>query len=80
MDSLSDAEHALIDLFTYQPSDPGMQEKFEAISTACCAAALACYRTMDPGPERTLVIRKLIEARMLANMSIVFKGQVPIPR
>lgn len=80
MDGLSDAEHALIDLFTYQPPEPGMQEKFEAVGEACLQAALVLYQEMPAGPERTLVIRKLIEARMLANMAIVFKGDVPIPR
>ena len=63
------------DLFRYHAPSPEMTYKFEIVRAAIEAAALAIDAECPPGADRTAAIRKLKEAHMTANASIVLEGR-----
>ena len=63
-------EAEIKDLFTYE-----MTTKFLLVKEAIVAAALAINEHCPPGADRTAAMRKLKEAHMTANASIVLEGK-----
>lgn len=63
------------DLFTYHAPTPEMTAKFLVIRAAIEQAAFAIDENCPPGADRTAAMRKLKEAHMTANASIVLEGR-----
>lgn len=65
----------VIDHFSYRPVLKEDLPRCEAITEATKACALTIYDNTPGGPEQTLAIRALEEARMRANQAIAFKNK-----
>lgn len=63
------------DLFRYHAPSTVMVGKFDAVRAAIEAAAIAIDENCPPGADRTAAMRKLKEAHMTANASIVLDGK-----
>lgn len=63
------------DLFTYHAPSPEMTAKFLKVREAIEGAAVAIDENCPPGADRTAAMRKLKEAHMTANASIVLEGR-----
>lgn len=63
------------DCFTYQAWNPDQVAAGEIVREALVAAARAILRAVPAGPDRSVAIRKLREARMDANSAITFGGR-----
>lgn len=63
------------DLFMYHAPSPEMTAKFNAIRAAIETAALVIDAECPPGADRTAAMRKLKEAHMTANASVVLEGR-----
>ena len=61
--------------FTYHPWHPSQVDAGEIVREALVAAARAILRAVPAGPDRSVAIRKLREARMDANSAITFGGR-----
>jgi hypothetical protein len=61
--------------FTFQPWDAGQVERGEAVRDALVLAAKQVLRNCPAGRLRTRALNNLIDARMLANAAITFKGR-----
>lgn len=68
-------EAEIKDLFTYHAPTPEMTAKFLVVRDAIEKAALAIDSQCPPGADRTAAMRKLKEAHMTANASIVLEGK-----
>lgn len=68
-------EAEIKDLFTYHAPSPEMTTKFLLVKEAIVKAALAINEHCPPGADRTAAMRKLKEAHMTANASIVLEGK-----
>lgn len=71
MYSLTDTEEKILTEWHYHKPNLSQTERFPAINDATREAAKVIMQCCPPSPERTLAIRKLQEARMWANASIV---------
>lgn len=69
--TLANVEHA----FTYQPWDPDQAVAGDIVREVLIAAAKAFLRVVPAGPSRTRALNNLIDARMLANQGITFRGR-----
>ena len=70
------ATGVLIDyIFTFAPWDEDQIERGQAVREALARATKVIVDNVEPGPTRTVAIRKLIEARMDCNMAITFRGR-----
>ena len=63
------------DLFNYHSPTPDHNMKFTIVRNAVVKAALAIDSVCPPGADRTAAIRKLKEAHMTANASIILEGK-----
>lgn len=63
------------DLFTYHAPSPEMTTKFVHVRDAIVKAALVIDEYCPAGAARTAAMRKLKEAHMTANASIVLEGK-----
>ena len=68
-------EAEIRDLFRYHAPSPEMTRKFEAIRSAIETAALVIDAECPPGADRTAAMRRLKEAHMTANASVVLEGK-----
>jgi len=60
--------------FTYIPTTPETLPHYEAVNAAAADLYDEILNHVPEGPDRTLAIRKLQEARMWANCAIAFGG------
>jgi hypothetical protein len=65
------------DIFNYHAPSPDMTAKFIKVRDAIVKAALIIDENCPAGPDRTAAMRKLKEAHMTANASIVLEGKAP---
>ncbi len=56
--------------FTYHPSSPGQEKKYEQIREAALAFSIIIVATTPSSPDQTTAIRKIREAVMTANAAI----------
>ncbi len=62
-------------LFNYHAPSLEMTSKFVHVREAIVKAALVIDEQCPPGADRTAAMRKLKEAHMTANASIVLEGK-----
>ena len=62
-------------LFTYHPPNADTIPKYQAINEAALNLARVIDATCPPSADRTAAIRKVQEARMVANCSIANGGK-----
>lgn len=70
-----EVEEAVRDAFEYHPWTPEQAQKGLAVRVALELAVEAIIRSVPPGPDRTVAIRKIREARMDANSAITHGGK-----
>jgi hypothetical protein len=70
-----EVEKAVDDAFEYHPWTPEMIENGKAVRQALANAVKAIVANVPPGPDRTVAIRKIREARMDANSAITHGGK-----
>lgn len=63
------------DPFKYRVPEEEMKPHFEAVAEAILAAYEAVRKNCPRSAERTLAVRHLQMARMMANAAISFKGE-----
>lgn len=63
------------ELFTYHPWDEAQQHAGERVRDALANAFLAIQNYVPSSPTRTRALNMLLDARMLANAAITFKGE-----
>lgn len=61
-------------LFQYAPWDAAQRESGEMVRTALREAYEVLIERVPPSPTRTRALNHLIDARLLANTAISFKG------
>lgn len=61
-------------IFTYHSPDPGQQQSLETIRDAAKHLGLVILRNTPRGADQSAAIRKLREAVMTANASVVLRG------
>lgn len=66
---------AIEDAFEYHPWTPEMIERGKNVRSALVQAVIAIINNVPPGPDRTVAIRKIREARMDANSAITHGGR-----
>ena len=70
-----DVEAAIEDAFEYHSWTPEMIEKGKRVRAALSASVKQIIANVPPGPDRTVAIRKIREARMDANSAITHGGK-----
>lgn len=63
------------EVFQYQPWSAAQQECGDAVRDALVMAAKQILRSVPPGAYRTRVLTMLVDARMVANAAITFRGR-----
>ena len=63
------------DMFEYHPWAPPMVGSGQKVREALIAAVKVIVENVPPGPDRTVAIRKIREARMDCNSAITFGGR-----
>lgn len=63
------------DAFEYHTWDEEMIKKGKTIRTALAGAVAVIITNVPPGPDRTVAIRKIREARMDCNSAITHGGK-----
>ncbi len=71
----SEVEIAVRDAFEYHSWTPEMIERGKRVREALTLAVMQIIRDVPPGPDRTVAIRKIREARMDANSAITHGGK-----
>jgi len=66
---------AINDAFEYHKWDDQQVYAGKAVREALAAAVMVIVRDVPPGPDRTVAIRKIREARMDANSAITHGGK-----
>lgn len=66
---------AIDDAFLYHAWDAEMVRKGTLVREALASAVKVIVANVPPGPDRTVAIRKVREARMDANSAITHGGQ-----
>ena len=61
--------------FKYQPWDAEQQKAGEAVRGALVEAARTILASVPETPLRTRALNNLVDARMIANAAITFKGR-----
>jgi hypothetical protein len=72
----SEMYDAVRELFTYHAWTPEMITSGEIIRATLMEAYRAILRNAPSCPTRTRALNMLVDARMLANAAITFKGEV----
>lgn len=70
-----EVEEAVNDAFAYHPWTPAMVERGERVREALADAVKAIIVNVPPGPDRSVAIRKIREARMDCNSAITHGGK-----
>lgn len=63
------------DMFLYHPWDDKQKERGDLVRAALINAVLAIIAAVPPGPDRSVAIRKIREARMDCNSAITHAGR-----
>lgn len=63
------------DPFAYRPPEPGQEASYQVVADAMAHAYRILLQAAPRCAERTLAIRHLQYARMMANAAIAFKGE-----
>lgn len=63
------------DAFRYQPWDAQQQDAGQIVRDALVTAAKAILQHVPESPLRTRALNNLVDARMIANAAITFRGQ-----
>lgn len=71
-----EVEKTIEDAFIYHPWDQEKITKGNAVRAALVGAVKAIIQNVPAGPDRTVAIRKIREARMDANSAISFGGKL----
>jgi len=66
---------AIDDAFEYQPWNQEMQVRGTRVRSALADAVRIIIECVPPGPDRTVAIRKIREARMDCNSAITHGGK-----
>ncbi len=72
----ADVEAAIDDAFEYHAWSRQQQAQGDEVRQALAAAVKVIVRCVPPGPDRTVAIRKIREARMDCNSAITFNGRL----
>lgn len=70
-----EVEAAIDDAFEYHPWSPDQVAKGKEVREALAKAVKVIVANVPPGPDRTVAIRKIREARMDANSAITHGGK-----
>lgn len=62
-------------LFRFEPWQPSQIAKGERVRDALAKAYEVMLENVPPSPTRTRALNMLVDARMLANAAITFKGE-----
>ncbi len=65
----------ITDQYEYKPWNDDQKRRGEQVRQALKAAAATIIANVPPGPDRTVALRKLREARMDCNSSITHSGK-----
>jgi hypothetical protein len=71
----ADLEREVDDMFTYYRWESGQVYRGDKIRQALAEAVKVIIENAPPGPDRTVAIRKIREARMDANSAITHNGR-----
>jgi hypothetical protein len=66
---------AIADAFNYHPWDAAKVAQGDKVRVALAEAVAVIVANVPPGPDRTVAIRKIREARMDANSAITHGGK-----
>ncbi len=75
VDLTPEVETTISDMFTYHSWDNDMIFKGGLVREALANAVKVIVEHVPPGPDRTVAIRKIREARMDANSAITHAGR-----
>lgn len=70
-----EVSEAIEDAFNYHPWDTAKVEKGALVRAALAKAVEVIIANVPPGPDRTVAIRKIREARMDCNSAITHGGK-----
>jgi len=68
-------EAAIDDMFEYHPWDAEQRARGAEVRRTLADAVIVIIQNVPPGPDRTVAIRKIREARMDANSAITHGGK-----
>ena len=71
----TEVSEAVDDAFEYHPWTEEMQIKGRAVRAQLALAVKTIISNVPPGPDRTVAIRKIREARMDCNSAITHSGK-----
>lgn len=71
----AEVEQIIDDAFTYHSWDADQKARGAVVRDALKEAVRAIITVVPPGPDRTVAIRKIREARMDANSAITHQGK-----
>lgn len=71
----ADIKALIVDMFEYHRWDEQKIEKGKAVREALIKAVEVIVENVPPGPDRTVAIRKIREARMDCNSAITHDGK-----
>jgi hypothetical protein len=76
-EGVDEAVLATIDsIFTFQPWSPEQIAKGKLVRNSLAAAYESVISNVPASPTRTRALNAIIDARMLANAAITFKGEL----
>lgn len=67
--------HQIEDAFEYHAWSPEMVDRGKAVRQALIRAIMVIIENVPPGPDRSVAIRKIREARMDSNSAITHNGK-----
>ena len=70
-----DVDQTIDDMFEYHPWDAAQVDRGSAVRKALADAVRVIVRLVPPGPDRSVAIRKVREARMDCNSAITNGGK-----
>lgn len=71
----AEVREAIADMFEYRPWNQEQVERGRHVREALMAAAETIIANVPPGPDRSVAMRKLREARMDCNSAITHGGK-----
>lgn len=75
-EQILEAAATVDDLFSYHSWNEQQQEQGRLVRNALADAYKSILGNVPPGPTRSRALNMLVDARMLANAAITFKGEV----
>jgi hypothetical protein len=70
-----EVRETIVDMFEYHAWDANKIERGNKVRCALEGAVAVIIENVPPGPDRTVAIRKIREARMDANSAITHEGK-----